>query len=156
VSGPEAGTALLPCRAAADREGLVVKYRLLIALFLGLATAIPAAYAQDDDTPAPSPMNLRLQKILAILQTNPDDVSQACVGALKELHKTQDQVAAEQDRNKDQDLEVARDVEESNFEDATQICGVDAQRMCEHDKPQPKLTQACGVLRHQAEQQSSQ
>jgi len=124
---------------------LVVKKSLLIALCL--AAFVPAADAQDyDDAVKASPMNQRLQQIVGVLQTDPNDVSSACIDALKELHKTQDQVTAEQDHNKDQDLEVARDVLESNYEDSNQICGVDAQRMCDHDKPTPQLTQACTAL----------
>nr|WP_242010545.1 hypothetical protein [Acetobacter musti] len=90
--------------------------------------------------------NAQLQKELAVLQTMPDQASEACIGALKELHETQGKLEAEQERTKDQDLAVAQDVLESDYENAIEMCGPDARRLCETHNPADKLAHACEVL----------
>nr|WP_240162013.1 hypothetical protein [Gluconacetobacter azotocaptans] len=92
--------------------------------------------------------SIQLQKDLAVLQGNPDAASQDCLDALKELHKTQDMVAAEEARTKDQDLEVARDVLETDFETAAQVCTPDAASLCDKSgaSPTPAMAKACAAL----------
>lgn len=116
----------------------------LIAAFL-----VTPALADDDEPLSAGPGNVanaQLQKELAVLQSNPDEASEACVSALKELHKTQAQVDAEQQRTHDQDLAVAQDVLESDFENAIEMCGPDARRMCGTQNPSAKLAHACETL----------
>ncbi|NVN39967.1 hypothetical protein, partial [Ameyamaea chiangmaiensis] len=113
---------------------------------LALLIAMPAARAQEDGGDN-AMLSRLLQRYLAVLQTSPDEASPACIDALKEMHKTQDQVTAEEGRTKDQDLEVARDVLASDTEDATQICGADAHRLCDGGKQSPALVAACQALR---------
>jgi len=112
-----------------------------------------AAHAQEDDPhDTTQQMTAGVAKVLArdlaVLQVKPDAASQACVSALRDLHKTQDQITYEEKRTKDQDLPVARDVLDSNFEDATQYCGTDARRLCRTEGDNdPKFAASCGELR---------
>jgi len=101
---------------------------------LGLATP-QAARAQDDDphdttTRMTAAISKILARDLAVLQIKPDAASDNCVSALKDLHKTQAQITDEEKRTKYQDLPIARDVLDSNYEDATQFCGTDARHLC--------------------------
>ncbi|GBQ22509.1 hypothetical protein ACLRDC_18360 [Gluconacetobacter sacchari] len=110
-------------------------------LFLsGLLAATPAI-AQDDGA-AGSPA-LELQRIVAALQVNPNAASQACVDALTELHKTQATLDAEQTRTNDPDVDVARDVLETDFETAIHDCQPDAAALCAKGGTDPKLAKAC-------------
>ncbi|GBQ19946.1 hypothetical protein [Tanticharoenia sakaeratensis] len=112
-----------------------------------------AALAQEDDPhDTTQQMTAGVAKVLArdlaVLQVKPDAASQACVSALRDLHKTQDQITYEEKRTKDQDLPVARDVLDSNFEDAMQYCGTDARRLCRTEgDSDPKFAASCGELR---------
>nr|WP_246379577.1 hypothetical protein [Gluconacetobacter johannae] len=110
-----------------------------------------AAMAQDDGGDGQSgsrAASVQLQKDVAVLQANPDAASSACLDALKELHKTQDMVAAEESRTKDPDLEVARDVLETDFESAAQACAPDAAALCDKGgtSPAPAMAKACAAL----------
>lgn len=90
--------------------------------------------------------NAQLQKELGVLQTTPDQASEACINSLKELHETQGKLEAEQERTKDQDLAVAQDVLESDYENAIEMCGPDARRLCETRNPSNTLAHACETL----------
>jgi len=114
---------------------------------LCLATTAHAQDEQDETTAATAGISAVLGKQLAILQQKPDAASEACVNALKELHTTQDQIAKEEQHSKDQDLGVARDVLESDFENATQYCGADARTLCRTDTTHAaKMEAACTKL----------
>lgn len=115
---------------------------------------MPSVARADDDEASASPANneaaIALNKVLQVLQQDPSSASDACVDALKELHKTQDIVATDEARSKDQDLAVARDVLESDYEDATQICGADARTLCRTSSGKlPKLPPACAAIHAQ-------
>lgn len=139
---PNIVTSFRPGRVVAPILGYV-----LGGAVAAIVAATPgAAPAQDDG--GPTTANTQLQKILAVLQTNPNAASQDCLGALQDLHKTQDTLVAEESRNKDQDVEVARDVLESDFETAGQSCAPDAAAICDKadSAAPPKLVQACRIL----------
>ncbi len=111
------------------------------ALLLGLPLAAQAAPHQKND-----PASV-LNRILGVLQTDPDSASDTCVEALKELHKTQKIVANQDtDSSNNQDAAVARDVLESDFEETIEVCGADARRMCRtKGDSDPKLPALCAA-----------
>ncbi|MBB2202677.1 hypothetical protein [Gluconacetobacter tumulisoli] len=122
----------------------------LAALFLSCCLVPVGAMAQDEGGEGGSRASaVLLQREVGVLQTDPNATSPSCLDALKELHKTQDLVAAEESRTKDQDLEVARDVLETDFETAGQACAPDAESLCDKagTSPSPALAKACAVLR---------
>jgi hypothetical protein len=130
----------------------------LAALFLSccLASVTVSAMAQDDsggdrktgrDDIVHAPPNVLLGQEIAILKTNPDATSQDCLDAVSELHKTQGTLQAEQDRGKDQDVEVAQDVLEYDIETAVQACHADAAAICDKaGGSDPRLAKACPAL----------
>lgn len=118
--------------------------RLAVLFLSGILAASPAL-AQDDEA-APASPAVALQKIVAVLQTNPNATSQPCVDALTELHKTQSTLEAEQNRTNDPDVDVARDVLEMDFETAVQTCRADATALCGKGGNDPKLAKACMMV----------
>ncbi|MFW7269739.1 hypothetical protein ACMAUO_17585 [Gluconacetobacter sp. Hr-1-5] len=118
----------------------------LAVLFLSGILAVSPAFAQDDDEAASPPTAMQLQKVVAVLQSDPNSTSQSCVDALTELHKTQDTLEAEQKRTNDPDVAVARDVLETDFETAVQSCTADATALCEKHSNDPKIARACMIL----------
>lgn len=90
--------------------------------------------------------NAQLQKELSVLQTMPEQASDACITSLKELHETQGKLDAERERSHDQDLAVAQDVLESDYENAIEMCGPDARRLCGTSNPSDQLAHACETL----------
>nr|WP_194299842.1 hypothetical protein [Acetobacter conturbans] len=90
--------------------------------------------------------NIQLQKELAVLQTDPEQASEACVTAMKELHDTQAKIALAEERSSSPDLTVAHDVLESDYESAIEMCGPDARRLCGEPNLSNKLAHACQIL----------
>ncbi|GAN67667.1 hypothetical protein [Acetobacter orleanensis] len=118
-----------------------------------LASALTAApfYAHAEEGDNSSSVrstvpNAQLQKELAILQFKPEAASPACIDSLKELHKTQAQLQEEQTRTEDQDLAIAQDVLESDFENSIELCSPDVRQLCESPNPAKALAQACERL----------
>ena len=93
-----------------------------VALLLPLA-----AHAEDAASRSPPAV---LNRYLQILQTDPDSASDACVAQLKELHKTQDIVTAAEAGGKEEQTVIAKDVLESDYDDANEVCGTDARTLC--------------------------
>jgi hypothetical protein len=120
---------------------------LALPLFLLPYGARPAmADAPELSLPAGmATANNHLHRALEVIQNNPEEVSDSCVEALKELHETQSKLAAEQEHSNDQDLGVAQDVLESNYEYSLEMCSADAHRMCEAEQQSPGLTKACAA-----------
>lgn len=115
---------------------------VLAALMLGLPLPAQAAPHPKND-----PASI-LNRILAVLQTDPDSASDSCVEALKELHKTQKIVADQDTDSNNQDAAVARDVLESDFEETIEVCGTDARTMCRTKaESDPKLPPLCAAIR---------
>lgn len=122
---------------------------LLPALFMAMLLCAPLhARADDgDDAEVRSKVpNAQLQKELAVLQFKPEAASEACVESLKELHKTQALLEEEQKHSNDQDLAVAQDVLESDFENSIEMCAPDVRNLCETPNPDVKLVQTCEKL----------
>ncbi|MQR99105.1 hypothetical protein [Gluconobacter aidae] len=131
---------------------------LLLALLpLAVALAAPVAARADDgdaktndDDPTINQQGFAINKILRVLQTNPDAASDSCINALKEMHQAQTALSKEEgvDAEHNQDIGVARDVLSSEMEDVTNMCGADARTYCRKSAahPDPKLTAACNAL----------
>ncbi|MCP9319291.1 hypothetical protein KBX73_05795 [Acetobacter persici] len=119
-------------------------------LLASALTAVPFyAHAEDEDNTSSvrsTVPNAQLQKELAVLQYKPEAASPACIDSLKELHKTQAQLQEEQTRTNDQDLAIAQDVLESDFENSIEICSPDVRQLCETPNPEKALAQACERL----------
>ncbi|GAN64336.1 hypothetical protein [Acetobacter indonesiensis] len=125
---------------------------LLVAALLLAALSAPLV-AQADESGGDSGgevrskvPNAQLQKELAVLQFKPEAASEACINSLKDLHKTQDQLEEEQKHTNDQDLAIAQDVLESDFENSIEMCAPDVRALCETPNPDIKLAQACERL----------
>nr|WP_254454885.1 hypothetical protein [Acetobacter estunensis] len=101
------------------------------------------AQAAPENVPA-----AQLNKELDVLQVKPDEASDACISAMRELHDTQKKMPDEEDASSRDasDLAVAHDVLESNYETAIEMCGPDARRLCTTPQPSEKLVHACGIL----------
>ncbi|MFT8808304.1 hypothetical protein [Gluconobacter sp.] len=131
---------------------------LLLALLpLAAALAAPVAARADDgdaktndDDPTINQQGFGINKILRVLQTNPDEASDSCINALKEMRQAQTALSKEEgiDPEHNQDIGVARDVLSSEMEDVTNMCGADARTYCRKatEHPDPKLTAACNAL----------
>ncbi|WP_367160845.1 hypothetical protein ABUE34_06515 [Kozakia baliensis] len=114
---------------------------------LSLIGLFPLTAWAQEDSGGSDIAGKELNKVLGVLQVQPDSASDACVEALKELHKTQKIVSDGESAGKNQDLDVARDVLESNYEDASQICGTDARTLCRTKiNESPKLPALCTTL----------
>lgn len=94
--------------------------------------------AAEDSVPS-----RQLKKELAILQADPEQASESCVTALKELKETQAKIAAAEDKTTSIDLTVAKDVLESNYESAIEMCGPDARRLCAAPEHREALSKVC-------------
>lgn len=113
-------------------------------LLAGSLAFSPVARADDDETaPRSNVNNIQLQKELAVLHLQPDAAGPACIDSLKELHKTQDLLQKEQENSRNQDLTVAEDVLESDFEYSIESCAADVEKLCETHNPSPALRTAC-------------
>lgn len=126
---------------------------LLVAALLFAAFSAPlTGHAEESDPNGENSEvrskvpNMQLQKELAVLQFKPEAASEACIGSLKELHKTQAQLEEEQTRTHDQDLAIAQDVLESDFENSIELCSPDVRKLCETQNPDVRLVRACEQL----------
>ncbi len=134
------------------------RFALLLAVLpLTVALAAPVAARADDgdaktndDDPTINQQGFAINKILRVLQVNPDAAGDSCINALKEMHQAQAALSKEEgiDPEHNQDIGVARDVLSSEMEDVTNMCGADARTYCRDatKHPDPKLTAACNGL----------
>lgn len=115
----------------------------------------PGDGASAPDTTMPSRADLN--RVLSVLQLRSDAASAPCLDAMKQVHATELQVAdqiahrskpasADSDPVPDPDLDVARDVLDSDYEAATRACGTDAAHVCAGDVT-ATLARACSSLK---------
>ncbi|GAJ28242.1 hypothetical protein [Acidomonas methanolica] len=126
---------------------------LLASLVIIQLAHAPAALAQSGDDGGGAGANAParvLKRVLAVLQVDPAAASDACVSALEELHKTQGIVTNDESDSSNsakQELAVARDVLESDYDDTTEICGADARTLCRtKGNTLPKAAAPCQAL----------
>ena len=130
---------------------------LAAAAVLGLLCGIGQASAQDAESGA----RQTLDRVLAVLRLQNDAASVACLRAMTEAHKTEDQVTA-LSRNgtgtedkPNPSLDIARDVLGSDYDTATAACGPDAVRACRAPAG-AAMAKACGNLNPGASPDASQ
>ncbi|NHN91398.1 hypothetical protein [Acetobacter sicerae] len=129
-------------------KGLYVKTALPLWTLTALCLATPAMADETLTSASESSVaNEQLRKELAVLQADPEQASEACITAMKELRDTQAKISAAEERSSSADLTVAKDVLESDYENAIEMCGPDARRTCTAPDRPAKLTQACAVLK---------
>ena len=113
------------------------------ALLVGGLAAGSIAHADDETAPRSNVNNIQLQKELAVLHLKPDAAGPACIDSLKELHKTQDLLQKDEENTRNQDLTVAEDVLESDFENSIEACAADVEKLCNTHNPSAELRQSC-------------
>ena len=121
---------------------LVCKGRVCLTFLVMMSTA---AYA-DDPAPSGDVAREQLARIIAVLRLQPAAAGQSCLDALHEVHRTEDQVKALQNKANNPDLALAQDVMETDYENAKEICGADAGRVCAGPRVVAGLRAACGTL----------
>ncbi len=90
----------------------------------------------------------QLDKVLAVLRVRSQTASKSCLNAMSQVHATEQQVKDhENDTGSHPDLDIARDVLESDYQNSSQICGVDADRAC-RESPGTDLAKQCLALHH--------
>lgn len=132
---------------------------LFVALMLAAPIAAPLfvpgpALAADgdaktnDDDPTINGQGMGINKILRVLQTNPDSASDSCINALKEMRNAQSALSKQEqtDPEHNEDIGVARDILSSDMEDVSTICGADARTYCRKAQNNPKLAASCNAL----------
>ncbi len=119
---------------------------LAAAAVLGLLCGIGRASAQDPESGA----RQTLERVLTVLRLQ-NSASSACLRAMTEAHRTEDQVTA-LSRNgtgtedkPNPSLDIARDVLGSDYDTATASCGPDAVRACRAPVG-AAMARACGNL----------
>ena len=117
--------------------------RLLPALTVCVLMSGMAGFARADDAGGG---RVQLDKILAVLRQKTEAASKACLSAMTEVHETEQQVNAHQnDASNHTDLDIARDVLESDYQNSAQVCGADAARVC-REAPAGTLAASCAAL----------
>ena len=118
----------------------------MTALVTGAGSGIGRASAQDAESGA----RQTLERVLTVLRLQ-NSASSACLRAMTEAHKTEDQVTA-LSRNgtgtedkPNPSLDIARDVLGSDYDTATAACGPDAVRACRAPVG-AAMIKACGNL----------
>ena len=120
----------------------VCKRQLCLTFMVLLSTA---AYA-DDAVPSGDVAREQLARIIAVLRLQPAAAGQSCLDTLHEVHQTEDQVKALQNKANNPDFALAQDVMETDYENAKEICGADASRVCAGSGVASGLKAACGAL----------
>lgn len=102
--------------------------RVFTALAVSICGLTMPVFAADD--PSSKALTAILSPVLDILKVKPDAASDACIATLKELRVTQKALNSGRYDDQPSDFAIAHDVLESDFENAIQICGADARRLC--------------------------
>ncbi len=116
----------------------------MICALIGLVAPV-ASWADDTDSSADL-ARVQLNRVIKVLRLQPSAASPACLDSLAEMHKTEDQVKALRSRAKDPDTSLAMDVLETDYENASEICGADASRVCLTPNQVDGLPANCAAL----------
>ena len=102
---------------------------------------IVPAHAQDEGG-----ARKQLDRVLAVLRLQQTAASRACLNAMSQVHATEQQVKDhENDTGNHPDLDIARDVLDSDYQNGAVICGADAERAC-RESHELVLTKSCNTL----------
>ncbi|MGI4793653.1 MAG: hypothetical protein ACRYG8_06105 [Janthinobacterium lividum] len=95
-----------------------------------LAGALGSSASADESDSA----RLQLDKVLIVLRLQSSAASKACLDAMSQVHDTEKQVSVHNnDTGSHPELDIARDVLESDYQNSVQLCGADAARVCRED-----------------------
>ncbi len=117
--------------------------------FVGIAFIVTSVARADEQGQSSDLTRDQLARVIAVLKLQPAAAGQSCLDALHETHQTEDQVKLLQNKAKNPDLGLAQDVLETDYENAKEICGADASRVCAAPGPVAGVDAACAAL-HQA------
>ena len=123
-----------------DRRG-AKRFVAAVVFAGGVLTGSVQARAQENDA-----SRVQLDRVLSVLRLQQSAASRACLDVMSQVHATEQQVKDHQnDTGEHPDLDIARDVMESDYQNGVVICGADADRVCRtvHDD---RLAGACRAL----------
>jgi hypothetical protein len=124
--------------------GRIIRIALSLTVLL---PAFPSAYATEANE-----ARLHLDRILAVLRFRENQASRACVRAMIEVRNTEQQVRAHRDDpGAHPDLDLARSLLASDYQNGAQLCGADAERAC-REIPGRDISGFCEALRADADQ----
>ena len=113
---------------------------------LSIAASLSSAAHADEQAPSGDVARDQLAKVIAVLRLQPAAAGQSCLDALHEVHHTEDQVKVLQNKANHPDLALAQDVLETDYENAKEICGADAGRICTAQDRAQGMDAVCGAL----------
>ena len=114
---------------------------------VGMAVALAIPASARDAVVANDAAGVQLTRVIAVLRLQPDAAGPSCLDALREVHKTEDQVKLLQGPSHSQELPLAQDVLDTEYENGYEICGADANRVCTAPRLAVQIGAACGALR---------
>ena len=119
---------------------MIIKPNLRAAALAVMVLGVVPAQAQDDGP------RKQLDRVLAVLRLQQAAASRACLNAMSQVHATEQQVKDhENDTGNHPDLDIARDVLDSDYQNGTVLCGADAERAC-RESHGPDLAKPCSAL----------
>ncbi len=111
-----------------------------------LAFIVTNAAHADDQGQSNDLTRDQLARVIAVLRLQPAAAGQSCLDALHEAHQTEDQLKVLQTKKNNPDLALAQDVLETDYENAQEICGADANRVCAGSERAAGLDASCAAL----------
>ena len=118
----------------------------LMACGVWIAFIMTSAAHADEQGQSSDLTRDQLARMIAVLRLQPAAAGQSCLDALHEAHQTEDQLKLLQNKKNDPDLALAQDVLETDYENAKEICGADANRVCVASERPASLDASCVAL----------
>ena len=110
-----------------------------------VALLASVACADEPNTSGSLPRE-QLERVINVLKLQPTAAGASCLKALTDLHTTEGQVKVLRTRAKDPDLGLALDILESDYENAHEVCGADARRVCAASQQTLDLPSVCAKM----------
>ena len=133
----------LTCRSVVrGGAGVLVSTMILLSNMVFISTTAHA----EEQVASGDVARDQLAKVIAVLRIQPAAAGQSCLDALHEVHQTEDQVKILQNKANNPDLALAQDVLETDYENAKEICGADADRICVAKDRVKEMDASCTVL----------
>ena len=124
---------------------MAVKSSICAMVMVAIGLAATPVWADETDGP-----RAQLDKVLAVLRVRTQAASKPCLNAMSQVHATEQQVKEhENDTGGHPELDIAHDVLESDYQNSSQICGADADRVC-RESYGPDVAKACSGLHRDA------
>ncbi|WP_428393548.1 hypothetical protein [Lichenicoccus sp.] len=131
---------------SSDSGAFVVRSTCITLIGAACVVFAAAAFADEPDTSG-NLARQQLNRVISVLKLQPAAAGATCLQALTDMHTTEDQVKQLRTRAKDPDLALALDVLESDYENAHELCGADARRVCSGSEQAADLSSACSRMR---------